>query len=326
MIAKAEIHCHIEGAAHPELVRRQAQKYGVDVSGIISPKGEYFWTDFTDFLRAYDLAASLFRTRADYALLAEHYLSGIAAEGAVYSEFFISTDHAIEAGLDPSDYVEGLADGIAAARATTGIEARMIAIGLRHRGPTAVLETARWVAAHPHPLVTGFGMAGDERMHHARDFAPAFDLARAGGLGITVHAGELCGAQSVRDALDHIRPTRLGHGVRAIEDPALVNELAAEEIVLEVCPVSNISMKVFASFKAHPLRRLVEAGCRATLNSDDPPHFRSSIGHEYEVAANEMGFGDAELLQFTRNAIEAAFIDGESRARLLERVGVGGLG
>src|SRR5690606_12562322 len=152
-----------------------------------------------------------------YRLLAETYLASLAAQGAIYSEFFISPDHAKSAGLDPQAYVEGLADGIDRARADHGIEARMIVVGLRHLGPAAVEATARWTVANRHPLVTGFGMAGDERMHHPRDFVRAFDIARAAGLGITVHAGELVGAQSVRDALDFLAPSRLGHGVRAIE-------------------------------------------------------------------------------------------------------------
>jgi adenosine deaminase len=325
MVVKAEIHCHIEGAAHPDLVEAQAKKYGADVSGIIRD-GVYVWSDFTSFLAAYDLAASLFRTAEDYALLAEDYLASLAREGAVYSEFFISIDHARSAGLDPAAYVDGLAEGIGRARAASGIEARMIAVGLRHLGADAVEATARWVVEHPHPLITGFGMAGDERMYHPRDFARAFAIARDAGLGITVHAGELAGAQSVRDALDHLFPSRIGHGVRAIEDAALVARLAGEGIVLETCPASNIALSVFADYDAHPFCRLEEAGCRMTLNSDDPPHFHTSLGHEYAIAASEFGYDDDALLRFTRTAIEAAFIDGETRAWLLEKCDGGGIG
>ncbi|GIL01207.1 MAG: adenosine deaminase [Alphaproteobacteria bacterium] len=318
MLAKAEIHCHIEGAAPPALVEAQARKYGADVSGIIRD-GAYFWSDFTSFLAAYDLAASLFRTADDCALLAETYLASLAAEGAIYSEFFISIDHARGAGLDPADYVAGLAEGIGRARAACGIEARMIVVGLRHLGPEAVAATARWTAANRHGLVTGFGMAGDERAYHPRDFAAAFAIAREAGLGITVHAGELAGAESVRAALDHLRPARIGHGVRAIEDAALVGRIAAEGVVLEVCPASNIALKVFASYADHPLRRLDAAGCRVTLNSDDPPHFHTSLGNEYDIARTRFGYDEAALMRFTRTAIEAAFIDGETRARLLEK-------
>lgn len=318
-VPKAEIHCHIEGAAHPELMLRQAAKYGADVSHCIRD-GAYVWHDFTSFLTAYDTAASLFRTRADYALLAEDYLTSLSRDGAIYSEFFISTDHARHAGLDPADYVEGLAEGIARAKAKTGIEARMIATGLRHEGPEAVRATAEWVVANRHPMITGFGMAGDERMHHPRDFAPAFDLAREAGLGITVHAGELVGAQSVRDALDHLRPSRLGHGVRAIEDPALVERLVEEAIVLETCPGSNIAIGVYPDFASHPFPLLEKAGCRVTLSSDDPPHFHTSIAREYAIAAEVWHYDDAALAGFTRTAIEAAFVDEATRADLLARL------
>ena len=170
-----------------------------------SGNGSYVWSDFTTFLHAYDVASMLFRTEEDYALLAETYLTDLAGQGAIYSEFFISTDHARTAGLSPAAYIGGLAEGMRRAKEKTGIEARMIATGLRHKGPEAVEEAARYIAANPHPLVTGFGMAGDERMHHPRDFVHAFDTARGAGLRITVHAGELVGAASVRDALDHLR-------------------------------------------------------------------------------------------------------------------------
>ncbi len=175
-------------------------------------------------------------------------------------------------------------------------------------------------------MITGFGMAGEERMHHPRDFVRAFDIARDAGLGITVHAGELAGWESVAAALDHLRPSRIGHGVRAIENPALVQRIAAEGIVLECCPVSNVVLKVFPDYASHPFPALDKAGCRVTLNSDDPPHFHTSIGREYAVAAQHWGYGEADLLRFTRNAIESAFIDGEMRARLLEKCAAGGIG
>lgn len=325
-IPKAEIHCHIEGAAMPDLVFAQARKYGVDVSGFLSAENGYVWHDFTSFLAAYDGAAALFRTQEDYAALSQTYLDSLADEGAIYSEFFISTDHAAEAGLSARAYVEGLAEGMRRARERSGIESRMIPTGLRHMGPQAVERAARTAIALDHPLITGFGMAGDERMHHPRDFARAFDIAREAGLGITVHAGELLGWESVEAALDHLEPSRIGHGVRAIENPKLVDRIAAEGVVLEACPVSNIALGVFPSFAAHSFPTLQKAGCRMTLNSDDPPHFHTSLGREYEVAEHEWGYDRVELVGFTRTAIEAAFIDGETRAALLEKCTLDGIG
>lgn len=316
MPAKAEIHCHIEGAASPELVLQQAAKYGVDMSGFIQ-EGSFVWADFSSFLAAYDAAASLFRTEEDYALLAEIYLVSLAEDGAIYSEFFTSPDHANRAGLSPEAYTNGLGEGIRRATARTGIEGRMIVTGVRHFGTDSVEAAARFAVECGHPLVTGFGMAGEERSGHPRDFARAFDIAREAGLGITVHAGELAGWESVAAALDHIRPTRIGHGVRAIENPDLVRRIAEEGIVLEVCPVSNIELKVFPSFEEHPFPRLRAAGCKVTLNSDDPPYFWTTLKREYEVAAEQFGLGEDALLDITRTAIEAAFVDEETRARLL---------
>lgn len=318
-VPKAELHCHIEGAARPEIVLAQARKYGVDHRSHIGPDG-YIWHDFTSFLAAYDFAASLFRTPEDYELLAHDHFSGLAAQDCLYGEVFISPDHAARMGISYRDLADAIARGIGRAREETGIEGRMIAVGLRHEGPGAVEATARLVADNPHPMVTGFGMAGDERMFSQADFARAFAIAADGGLRLTVHAGELCGASSVRDALDHLPVERIGHGVRAIEDPELVARIAEKGIVLEICPASNIAVGVFAGFEDHPFRRLAEAGCRVTLSSDDPPFFHSSIGREYEIAHDAFGYDRKALAGFTRTAIEAAFVDGDTRARLLEKL------
>jgi len=206
------------------------------------------------------------------------------------------------------------------ARAKTGIEGRMIVTGVRHFGVESVEAAARFAAKCGHPLVTGYGMAGEERFGEVEDYIRAFEIAREAGLGITVHAGEFGGADSVRAALDHIRPSRIGHGVRAVEDPDLVRRIASERIVLEVCPVSNIELKVFDGYAAHPLPALIAAGCRVTLNSDDPPWFWTSLKREYDVAGEHFGLDAKALAKMTRTAIEAAFVDRGTRAELLAKI------
>lgn len=315
-MAKAELHCHIEGATPPALALAQAERYGIDTSGFIRD-GQYAWEDFTSFVESYDATANLFRTEEDYALLAETYLTGIAQAGAIYSELIVSPDQGDAVGIGADAYISGLAEGAQRARAKTGIETRFLVVGIRHFGPERVVKAAEYAARRPHPLVTGFNLAGEERMHRVADFARAFDIARDAGLGITIHAGELSGAFSVRDALDHVRPSRISHGVRAIEDGDLVKRLADEGVVLEACPGSNVALKVFPDFQGHPLRALHAAGVRVTLNSDDPPFFHTSLAREYEVAASIMGFSDEEILGMTRTAIEAAFVDAPTRQRLL---------
>lgn len=315
-LKKAELHCHIEGATPPALALSQAEKYGISTAGFIED-GVYVWTDFTSFVRCYDAVASLFRTEEDYALLAETYLRELAAEGTIYSEIIVSPDHGNTVGLGADAYLRGLAAGMEAARAATGIESRMLITGIRHLGPDAVIRTAEYAARRDHPLVTGFNLAGEERMGNVADYARAFDIVRDAGLRITIHAGELSGAFSVRDALDHVKPSRISHGVRAIEEPDLVRRIADEGVVLEVCPGSNVSLQVFADFPSHPLPALAAAGVRVTLNSDDPPFFHTSLKQEYEIASNVMGFDDAAINRMTRTAIEAAFVEEPVRERLL---------
>ncbi|MBL4726471.1 MAG: adenosine deaminase [Rhizobiaceae bacterium] len=319
MVIKAELHCHIEGAAHPELVLKQAQKYNVDVSAIISAENQYIWHDFTSFIGAYDLSASLFRSPQDYHDLAYDVFHRMAEQDCIYGEIFASPDHAARIGCTYSELISAIASGIDTANSKSGIEGRIIVVGVRHEGVESVEKAARDVAKYPHKLVTGFGIAGDERVGDHKDFTKAFAIAKDAGLGLTGHAGELCGAQSVRDAIDHWGITRIGHGVRAIEDPGLVERIAEEGLVLEACPGSNISLEVFPDFKSHPFRTLEEAGCKMTLNSDDPPYFHTSLQREYDIAREFFGYNDEELLGFTITAIEAAFVDGETRKRLLEK-------
>ncbi len=319
MPLKAELHCHIEGAAAPELVLRQARKYARDASPYIRD-GAFVWDDFTSFLAAYDFSADLFRTEEDYALLAEHYLTSLARDGAIYSEIFTSPDHAGKAGLSPKAYTDALGEGILRARAKTGIEGRMIVTGVRHAGVEEIERAARFAARCGHPLVTGFGVAGDERVGDVEDYVRAFEIAREAGLGITIHAGELMGWESVAAALDHIRPARIGHGVRAIENPDLVRRIAAEGVVLECCPGSNLALGVFPDFAGHPFPALKAAGCKVTLNSDDPPYFRTSLKREYDIAADHFAMNEKALAAITRTAIEAAFVDRKTRAALLTRL------
>lgn len=320
MILKAELHCHIEGAASPDLVARQAGKYGVDASSFIRD-GSFVWQDFTSFLAAYDFSSDLFRTEEDYATLSEDYLSSLARDGAIYSEFFISPDHADKAGLSPAAYADALGYGIERARAKTGIEARMIVTGIRHAGVGAVEKAARFAARCGNPLVTGFGLAGDERAGDLEDFVRAFEIAREARLGITIHAGELSGWRSVEAALDHIRPSRIGHGVRAIENAGLLKRIADEGVVLECCPGSNVALGIYPDLAGHPFPALRAAGCKVTLNSDDPPYFQTSLKREYDAAAEQFGLKDAELLDITRTAIGSAFVDHRTRTDLLARLG-----
>jgi adenosine deaminase len=308
-VPKAELHVHLEGTAPPALIRRLAQRNGMPVpEGVFRSDDEFQWSDFLHFLRTYDLAASVIRTPEDYRDVTFEYLSSCAAEGAVYVEMIASPDHAAAVGLSDADHYAGIAQGIDDARAAHGIEARIVIAAVRNLGVEAAEAIARRHADDRHPYVVGFNLVGDEAAWPASLFTRAYEIAAGSGLGCTVHAGEHDGPGSVRAALE-LPITRMSHGVRAIEEPPLVAELAERGIVLEVCPSSNVATGVFPTYHDHPLGALREAGVRVTLGSDDPPYFGCSIGAEYAVAREHHGLEEEQLIEVTRHAVEAGFAD-----------------
>jgi len=323
VVPKAELHVHLEGTAPPDLVRRIAARNGLEVpEGVFATPERFRWRDFLDFLNTYDLAASVIRTPEDYRDITFAYLASCAAEGAVYVEVTASPDHARLVGMSAPDMVAGVAAGIDDARAEHGIEARILLTAIRNFGVDQALRVVEDAVAQPHPYVVGINLAGDEAGYPPEPFAEAYAIAAAAGLGCTVHAGEWAGAESVRGALE-LPVTRISHGVRAIEDPGLVAELASRGIVLECCPTSNVVLGVFPSYEAHPLPALRDAGVRVTLGSDDPPYFGASVGGEYAVARERFGWDDAALTELTRTAVAASFAEPPLREKLLHRIGDG---
>lgn len=316
-VPKAELHVHLEAGAAPELVRRNAARYGVDVSRLFDDAGRYLWTDFSAFLVAYDLAASVFRTPEDFAELAEIYQQEAAAAGSIYTEFFVSPDFGERSGLGYRSYLDGIVEGLRRAEATAGIVGRVIPLIERHYGPERGVEAARMAVNNLVPEVVGFGMAGEERLHAPDEFVAAFEIAAEAGLPLTCHAGEWCSWEGVAATLDAIPVKRIGHGVRAIENADLVRRIAEEGIHLEICPVSNVTLGVYPDYTHHPLLALRASGVRHSLNTDDPPFFWTSVGHEYRTAREVFGLTDTELADVTRTAIEDSFCDEITKARLL---------
>jgi adenosine deaminase len=322
VIPKAELHVHLEGTAPPDLIRRLAARNGMRIpDGVFAAHDRFAWRDFLDFLNTYNRAASVIRTPDDYRDVTYEYLASCAREGAIYVELIASPGHADSVGLTDAEHYGGIARGIDEARRDFGIEARIVAVAVRNFGVDAAVAIARRLAEDRHPYVVGFNLAGDEAGFPPGQFAEAFGIAAEAGLGCTVHAGEHAGADSVREALT-LPVSRLSHGVRAIENPSVVEEIAARGIVLEVCPTSNVATGVFASYDEHPLRILYERGVKVTLGSDDPPYFAASIGGEYAVAHERFGFEEGELEEMTRTAVEASFAEVAVRRALLNRMTV----
>ena len=277
-VPKVELHLHLEGAAPPAFVRGLAKEKNEDISGVFDERGDYTYEDFWDFLKVYEAATSVLRSPEDYARLTRAVLEESAAHGVVYSETFLSPDFC--GGRDVAawkEYLAAIREAADAAERQDGIVLRGIVTPIRHFGPEKARETAVCAAETAGDWIVGFGIAGDEKAGEPKDFTWAFDCAREAGLGLTAHAGEWRGPESVRNALDAFRPSRIGHGVRAIEDPALVDRLAEDGVVLEVCPVSNVVLGVYAKMTAHPIEKLRERGVKVTVSTDDPPFFHTTM-------------------------------------------------
>lgn len=317
---KVELHHHLEGAAPPALVRDMARARGLDISNIFDANGAYSYGDFLQFLNVYEIATRPFTTPDDYALLMGVVAGEAAEQGVVYLETFLSPDFC--GGRDPvawQEYLAAMREAAASAE-PLGITLRGIITAVRHSGPDAARETARCAQETAGEFIVGFGMGGDENAGATADFAYAFDMAREAGLRLTSHAGEWGGPASVRETLTHLKVERIGHGVRAIEDPELVAVLADTGVVLEVCPGSNVALGLYPSWKAHPIARLRAAGVKVTVSTDDPPFFHTTMTREFEELERAFGWGPDDFAALNRVALDAAFCDDATRAEIAKRL------
>lgn len=319
-IPKAEIHVHIEGTVTPDMARRKAAENDIELpADLFNEDGsDYKYRDFVDIVtRVYDAVASTIRTEQDYEDITYDYLKRNADEGCIYTELIVSSDHADMVGVGYDGMLAGMTRGIDRARQDFGVECRINSAMVRHFPMEQVAQVAETIVQKPHKYVTGIDLAGAEQAGDVLKFKPLFDrIARDAQLGVRLHAAENAGPVNAWDSL-RLNPTRLGHGVRSIEDQELIDELVKRKIVLEVCPTSNVLAGIYPDYAAHPLRKLMQAGVRVTLNSDDPGLFNCTIGSEYQVAKDYFGMSNAELAQMTRTAIEAAYVDEPTRAKLL---------
>ncbi|MFK7865978.1 MAG: adenosine deaminase [Alphaproteobacteria bacterium] len=321
LLPKLELHSHLEGVAPPILVKKLAERNGIELpNDLIGADGKFVWSDFLEFLGAYDKASSTIATPQDYRDVTYEYLMEIAGQGAIYAETFSSPDHAAQAGMDYNQHLEGIVQGIEDAQRDSGIIGRVIISCVRHLGADNAVAVARQMVENPHPCVVGFGMGGDEMRFTFKDFAPAFKLARDHGYAVTAHAGEVGGAENVKAAIDHLGVTRIGHGVRVVEDKIIMQQVIDQNIMLEVCPGSNIALGIFPDYESHSLPALLKAGVKISLSSDDPPYFDSSVGGEYARAQDFYGFDLKTMHKINRDTLDAAFCDAETKAALSKKL------
>ena len=318
---KIELHLHLEGAAPPALIRDISKEKSIDISGIFTETGAYAFRDFPHFLKVYEAATSVLTTPRDYGRLTSAVLDTLAENGVVYAETFLSPDFCGGGDLHAwRDYLAEIEDAAQRAEKTHDLTLKGIVTHIRHFGPDAARPIALCAAETAGDFIRGYGMAGDESVGHAGDYTWAFDCAREAGLRITSHAGEWGGVASIRETLRDIRPERIGHGVAAASDPALMERLAEDGIVLEVCPGSNVALGIFPSFAAHPLAKLRDAGVKVTISTDDPPFFHTSMTREYEELSRAYRWDEADFAELNQTALAAAFCDDATRDKIKARL------
>ena len=315
---KIELHLHLEGGAPPAFIRGLAKEKKIDLSGIFDEQGGYKFTDFWNFLKVYEAATETLQRPEDFYRLTLAVLEESAASGVIYSETFLSPDFC--GGRDIGawrEYLHAIREAADQAQATMGITLRGIVTCIRHFGPEKARQTARCAAETAGDFIVGFGIAGDEMMGAPKDFAWSFDAAREAGLRLTAHAGEWGGPQSVRDAIRDLGVERVGHGVRAIEDLALVDEIAERGIVLEVCPGSNVALGLYPNFRAHPIGQMYDRGVKVTISTDDPPFFHTTMAREYDMLNRAFDWDEGVFAAIARTSLDAAFCDADTKTRLL---------
>ncbi len=320
-LPKVELHLHLEGAAPPAFVRGLAAEKHVDLSGIFDARGSYRYDGFRQFLRVYEAATSVLTRPEDYRRLVLAVLEESAANGVVYAETFLSPDFC--GGRDVAawrDYLHAIREAADEAERKMGITLRGIVTCIRHFGPEKARETAVCAAETAGDWITGFGIAGDESLGKPADFLWSFDCAREAGLRITAHSGEWGAPDTIRDTLAVLNPERLGHGVRAIEDLALVDELAERGTVLEVCPGSNVALGIYPDFRAHPIAELDRRGVKVTISTDDPPFFHTGMAREYAELHRAFDWDEGQFRRLARQALDAAFCDADTKARIAKKL------
>jgi adenosine deaminase len=311
-LPKAHLHVHLEAAMREETMRQWCAEDGIPAPPLVE------YPDFTAFLDAYGLLICLLHTPERVERLLDEVVADAAAQGVVALEFASIPEKAVAFG-SAEEALEFILPAAADAGRRHGVWTGSIVSIDRGAGPEHAVEAARLAARFAGRGVVAVGLVADERGNPVADAAEAFRVARDAGLGVVPHAGELAGPEEVRSAVE-LGVDRIQHGVRAIEDPRVVEQLAASGICLDVCPTSNVVLGVYPSPEEHPLPRLLAAGVRCSIGADDPLLFGVDVVDEFVLAHERMGLSETALAGCARSSVEASFAPDDVTRDALARI------
>ncbi|KQW73222.1 adenosine deaminase [Phenylobacterium sp. Root77] len=320
-LPKAELHLHIEGSLEPEQMFEFARRNGVSLpfANVEEVRAAYAFSNLQDFLDIYYQGAQVLLTKVDFHDLAMAYFRRIADDGARHAEIFFDPQTHTDRGVPFSVVIEGLLSGMDEAEQTLGVTSKLILCFLRHLSEEAAFETLE--QARPYlDRIAGVGLDSSEVGHPPSKFARVFAASRKLGLKVVAHAGEEGPPDYVYEALDLLEVDRIDHGNRALEDDALTERLVREGMTLTVCPLSNLKLCVVGDLTVHPLKRMLDLGLRATINSDDPAYFGGYLGQNWTQTAQALSLTREELVVLARNSFTGSFLAPDEIARHLAEI------
>ncbi len=317
-IPKVELHVHLEGAIPLPALFELVRKYNSGAAGSLADlEARFRYRDFPHFIETWVWKNGFLRELDDFAFIAEAVARDLRGQHALYVEAFCSPPDFAARGLPVGGMVEAIRRGL---DRVPGIVVNLVADLVRDTGPERAGRTLDALAEVKGSGVIGIGIGGSEHEFPPAPFAEVFERARELGFRTSAHAGEAAGPSSVREALETLRVDRIGHGTRAAEDTALVDVLAARQVPVEMCPISNVRTGVVPDLRAHPIRAFFERGLLVTVNTDDPAMFDTSLAREYRELARVHGFTRAEICGLVENAARASWLSDGAKAQLLARL------
>lgn len=320
-LPKAELHLHIEGSLEPELLFALAERNGVAIpfASVDEVRSAYSFSNLQDFLDIYYQGMSVLLTEQDFYDLTWAYLERAHADMVRHVEIFFDPQGHTERGVAFETALDGIERALRDGEARLGVSYRLIMCFLRHLSEDdafATLEQAR-----PHlDRIDGVGLDSSELGHPPAKFAKVFAAARELGLHVTAHAGEEGPPEYVHEALDLLKVERIDHGNRALEDPALVHHLARDQMTLTVCPLSNLRLCVIKRIEDSPVRRMLDLGLKATINSDDPAYFGGYINDNFRAVAEALDLSAEQIVTLARNSFTGSFLPSAEQERHLAAI------
>ena len=319
-LPKAELHLHLEGSLEPELMFALAQRNNIDIpyKNVEEVRAAYSFSNLQDFLDIYYQGAGVLMVEQDFYDLTMAYLTRVAADACSHVEVFFDPQTHTDRGIDIEVVISGIARALADGETQLGVTSKLIMCFLRHLDEDAAFATL--TAAEPYlDKIFGVGLDSSEVGHPPSKFAGVFKAARDKGLFLFAHAGEEGPPAYVWEALDVLGVDRIDHGNRALEDDALIARIARDELTLTVCPLSNLSLCVVPDLNDHPLKKMLDLGLKATINSDDPAYFGGYLVANWHAIAHALDLSKDDLITLAKNSFTGSYLsDGEKALRVAQ--------